>query len=255
MLDEKTYQKIIQPRNQNTNVLDLDRPEVAQGSTIWQIAEKRLRDIAQNIINNITEHKHLKSARILLLTKQSGSDEKALKKGNSIKAGKASKSSVRDKLFTGMAGKHTAADFVVWLSADWIKGIEEHLENDEATRKIVALIDHELLHCGAKVAGEFVSDDEMDNFLEGIGTRHVETCKDITNEDDEKLVRFYCLDKKISGYAWMMRKHDIEEFNGVIARHGAWTGDITQLVDVLVKQEKTLFSKSQKNKKIKTEAA
>ena len=37
---------------------------------------------------------------------------------------------------------------------------------------------------------------------------------------------------------WKMRRHDLEEFHGVVARWGAWDRAVGRLVDVLVEREK-----------------
>jgi hypothetical protein len=84
-----------------------------------------------------------------------------------------------------------------------------------------------------------------------MGVRHVETCEDITDSDDKVFVRYYVLsDKKPApgGYQFCMRKHDIEEFTSVAARHGSWERQLGRLVDVIVKAEPDLFSKQKAQK-------
>ena len=56
--------------------------------------------------------------------------------------------------------------------------------------------------------------------------------RDIVDGDGAVLVRYYHRDdaKRLK---WVIRKHDIEEFSGVVERHGPWRRDLLRLVDVL----------------------
>ena len=254
MISGEILSKLRSPRKKTANILAPDTPPFDDGKKEWWVAGPKLRAIAQNIIDHIDEHRHLrgeKGAKVLLLVKKSEADAKKLNAGEFVNAGKASKANPQLKLLSaiGMDTDHQA-DFVVWLSHDCIErlcsldddGVEVRLEDVDGICKIFALIEHELLHCSAKIAGEFVAADNLEAFVEEMGERHIETCKDVAGEAGT-LVRYYFLDKQ-GRYVFKIRKHDVEEFQGVVERHGAWARSLGRLIDVLVESQKDLFSKA-----------
>lgn len=70
-----------------------------------------------------------------------------------------------------------------------------------------ALIDHELCHCSVSTDPE--------------GTRKT--------------------DKRTGRPAWRIRKHDVEEFQEVVARHGTWKRDVEDMVRAAMDREPNLF--------------
>ena len=98
--------------------------------------------------------------------------------------------------------------------------------------------------------GEYIKDDILETFVEGLGTRYIETCHDIHNSKGHTLIRYQHADKA-GRVSFKMRRHDIEEFNGVVARHGAWNSKVAKLVDVMVENQPTLFDRPAKKKPAK----
>ena len=157
------------------------------------------------------------------------------------------------------------ADFIVSLSGDWLDavgatengGAEFQVTDEETTIKAVALIDHELCHCDVKVAGEYVDPETVQTFREGLGDRHIETCPDITNKKGHVLVRYQHTDES-GKLSFTKRRHDFEEFNGVIARYGVWDNSVAKMVDVMIEHQPSLFdrlaSPSSKTKTAKPKA-
>lgn len=254
MLTDDVLLKLITPRKHTKNVLAIDSPGTEQGSTLWIPACAGLRSIAQNLIDEIDEHSHLMDAVILLLVKSSESIAKKLKSGEACVIGKASKANPQAKLLSRIKRKvGQAADFIIWLSGDWLDGVHATVEDGaeceltgeltDGLRKAVALIDHELSHCSAKIAGKYVDPAEVAGFVQDLGKRHIETCNDMLGEGGMILVRYYAKDPA-GRYQYKMRRHDIEEFHGIVQRHGAWDLRLERLVDVIIENEPTLFSKS-----------
>ena len=241
MLTDEELKKLCKKRAATPNVLGPEVPPWSDGKKTLAVAAESLRAIAQNCIEQIHEHRHLKTARILLLVEASEAAAKKLDQGERIVAGKAGKATPRDKLLSGQ-GQKERADFVVKLSGTYLERVaEEH--PDQTDRMTAALIDHELLHCGAKIAGKFVDPEELELFVQNRGDDWLETCRDVEDEEGKILVRFYARDKEGS-FVWKMRRHDVEEFEGVAARHGAWDRHLGRLIDELEKDEgKTLFDK------------
>jgi len=234
------------------NVLALESAGFDDGKTVWAVACAGLRAIAQNLIDHVDDHAHLQGAKILLLVKSSEAQKAKLAKGDRCVIGKASRANPQLKLLSRIGrGMEQMADFVVWLNGDWLDGVGATDDRGsecelggltDGLRSAIALIDHELMHCSAKIAGEFVQPDELDAFVQDLGKSHIETCKDITKPDGSVLVRYYAKNKA-GGYDFKMRRHDVEEFSGVVERHGAWDRCLRRLVDVIVENGSTLFSK------------
>jgi len=220
-------------------------------------ADKRFCDLAQNIIDSFDEHIHLRKARILLLVRHSDSDKKKLEAGTKISVGHAKK--MNCKLRALMASlcsvsltakskiKSQTADFVVTLSGDWLDGVGalcegKELEDCEGVRKAAALIDHELSHCSAVIAGKTVSEEGAAIEIESLSDAFLERCDGVAGPGNV-FIRYYKL--KNGRYQWKMRKHDLEEFTGVVKRHGPWDKTLRKLVDVIEEwtpEEKKLFT-------------
>lgn len=230
------------------NVMVPANPEpMAAGSNVWEGACRGLVQLCQGVIDRVDEHRHLRSARILLLTRHSEKDEKALETGGRLHLGKGGKTNPMQRLLSRTA-KAPEADFVIWLNAAWLEhiGILSMSEKgswifnlDAPRRQAVALLDHELRHCGAKIVGKYIAPDLIELQKKDLGPDLVEVREDLTDEHGNVLVRYY---KKDGGrYVWCVRKHDVEEFTDVVTRHGAWKSDLEALCDELV-SEKTLFA-------------
>jgi hypothetical protein len=172
-----------------------------------------------------------------------------MKAGEVVTLGTASKPSQVGILLSRIGGKKPQGiDFVITLSGDWLKAVGA-MDDDFAVKaddmtaisQALGLIDHELMHCSAEIAGQYISDADRPLFLKDIGDRHIETCKDVKCPDTgDPLVRYYTIDKE-KKFKYKMRRHDIEEFFGVIDRWGNRNRQMGKLIDVLKKNEKTLF--------------
>lgn len=252
MLANEVLKKIVSKRKVTKNVLALETAGFDDGKTQWTVACAELRSITQNIIEHIDDHFPLRQAKILLLIKTSDSAKAKLQAGEQVVCGKASKANHQTKLLTRIGrGTDAAADFVVWLNGDYLDsvGATDERGNEcelgdltEGLRTAAALIDHELMHCSAKIAGTFVVPDQLDGFVQDLGKDHIETCEDITRPKDDAVMVRYFAKNKAGGYDFKMRKHDIEEFNGIVARHGAWDRKLERLVDVITESEPALFA-------------
>lgn len=228
------------------NVMTATSGTVCQGSTVWKPACVGLVRLCQSVIDRVDEHRHLRSYRVLLLVKDAPADEKKLDKGDRVIAGKAAKNNAAAKMLSRRFSKEPA-QFLVWLSDVWLKrhgilkldkGIDTlQTEDPEAVKRATALIDHELLHCGAKIVGKFVDPKKVDDYVKELDTLHIETRSDVTDQDGKVLVRYYK-----TPFEWCMRHHDIEEFRGILKRHGDWALKLKDLVDVLETEKEPLFA-------------
>jgi hypothetical protein len=252
MLDDKILEKLVSNRKATKNILALESDGFDDGKTVWTVACAQLRAIAQNLIEHVDDHYPLRTAKILLLVKSSESQKAKLEAGQPGVIGKACKANPQMKLLSRIGrGTEQMADFVVWLNGDWLdacdatqsRGTECTLDGfTEGLAKAAALIDHELMHCSAKIAGVFVAPDLVDEFVQDFGKDYIETCTDITrSKDDAVLIRYFTKNKS-GGYDFKMRKHDVEEFTGIVERHGAWDRRLQRLVDVIEELEPTLFA-------------
>jgi len=254
-MDESLYKAIIDERETTVNIMTPGAATFNGQSETISVACSHMRGFAQGIIDNIPQHKHLRKAHILLLVRSCKSDQKKIEKGVGLTAGKAAKADVKTKLLASIGGSALhRADFVVTISGDWTDAIGFTKEggtdlagaaDDKVVEKVIALIDHELCHCDVKIAGEYVKDDEIKIFVEGLADRHVETCHDIHNGKGATLIRYYHTDKA-ARVTFKMRKHDITEFSGVIARHGAWDSRLAKMVDVMIEHQPDLFNQPKK---------
>jgi hypothetical protein len=217
------------------------------GAVVWQGACDELLRIAQGVIDTIDAHRHLRQAKILLLMRYAEKDESAFKTGGRIHLGKAGKANPMARMLS-RHGKTPAADFVVWVNAAWLEHIgilyRDEKSNwlfdaDQPRRQAVALIDHELSHCGAKIVGKFIAPDNIPLQKKDLGADLIDVREDLTDEDGNVLVRFYKRDGR--DYVWCVRKHDVEEFTAVVSRHGAWKSDLKDFCDELVGSEPVLF--------------
>ena len=238
-MDDKLFAEFTKARKKTTNILALDTPGWSDDKTKIVVAGDEIRAMGQNIIDVVVEHKHLKSARILILVVHSDAVRKKLLAGDWVSIGKATKAKPRDRVLARLAGDKVEVDFVVTLCGDWMDTL--NMNTEEGLKSIAGLLDHELCHCSAKMAGAFIQYDSIDGYVEELGKQHVETCDDVKNDDGFVLVRYYQL--KGGNYQFCMRKHEVEEFNGVARRHGPHTRQLARLIDVLVKDE-GLFAKT-----------
>jgi len=238
--------KMLKTRTKTPNVL------TPAGLPAWRDGEKSLflagdapRACAQNLIDALDAHKHLREAKLLVLFRMG---IKANADGL-VELGKASKATPYLKLLAG------EPDFILTLNGEaWAAATER---NDH--RLLVALVDHELTHCGATVAGKFIADGkELLDFVKCLGGDHVETCDDVRDNKGRVLVRYLKrrgeIKPALAGkpavagkpgdddyaeqpFAWRIRKHDIQDFCDVVERWGAWTEIHKRIIDVMEKAE------------------
>jgi len=230
------------------NIIAPAVPPTETGNETIGPACLELRQIAQGLIDVVREHRHLQDARILLLVVEKPAMEKKLAEGKQVSIGKAAKARTLDRLLSSVKtlddwrldddgveqAHYERADFIIQLNGDWLEAIGWPL-TDGSEDIALAQIDHELCHCGAKIAGEFIKPAELAERVEALGDDHIETCEDVVR-DGAILVRYYWRGES-GAYKWATRKHDVEEFHGVVERHGAWDSQLTKLVDVLVERE------------------
>ena len=238
-MDDKLFAEFTKPRKKTKNILALDTPGWSDDKVKIVVAGDEIRAMAQNIIDAVGEHKHLRAARILILVVHAEAVRKKLEAGEEVSIGRASKAQPRDRVLARLAGEKVEMDFVITLCGDWLDTLNLMIE--EGLRSLAGLLDHELCHCGAKMAGEFVHIDSVDGYVDELGKdRYAETRKDIKNADGFVLVRYY--HTKNGDYQFCMKKHEVEEFNGVARRHGPHTPQLSSLIDVLVDSRGTLFA-------------
>ena len=242
MIDRKSLDKLCKKRSKTPNILAPKAKPAVTGSKTLAIAQAEIRGIAQSIIEQVAEHRHLAAgpAMVMVLIERCEATKRKLMAGERVRIGYAAKADGKVRLLGGIpdtvGGSEPArADFVVTLSGDWLDTIAE---DPERQLKTVALIDHELLHCGAKIAGKFIPPGEVEAEVERLGADHIETRDDFHHEFGDVLIRYYHRDDD-DALTWKLRKHDVEEFHGVVDRYGAWDRCLATLVDVLVEDEPT----------------
>ena len=254
MLEDAILTKLKMTRAKTPNILSPNSPGFDDGKKKLLIAPAALRSIAQNIIDETPEHRHLKKAKILLLLKYADGDAKKVANAERLTIGTAARASGKDKVLGAIgSSEKMAPDFIVTLSGDWLMGkgiipeddsvaVNKEL-NEEQTTSVLGLIDHELSHCGAETEGEYVADGNMKIFIEQREDLYIETCENTVDDDGKILIRYYRVDKACK-YIFKVRVHDIQEFNGTVARYGKYSTASARFVDVIKKSEKTLFSKA-----------
>ena len=247
MLEVTEISKLKKPCKKMPNILSLDIPGLGHEGKQLFIAPIEICHWMQNLINSVHDHRCLKEAQILPLIKVAQGDTKKLKNGERIKAGSAAIPSATGKLLSRMGEDAAAADFVVTLSGDWLRSIgimdDEFKMLDADVGKVfraIALIDHELSHCSPKISGEYIDPKMQAVYIKSLSGRLIEVRKDVTNDDGDELVRFYAINKK-NKFDWQIRKHDVTEFNGTVARFGAWDSQIGRFVDEIKKSQPGLF--------------
>lgn len=239
-IDDKAVQMALRTA-ETPNVMTAHAGAVVCGGTIWLPACEDLLRLCQGVINSVYEHRHLRGGLVLLIVRDKASDAEAMAAGKSILGGKGVKATPQMRLMSRIGrGLKVPADFVVWINQAWMEyihavekdadGVWRLCRDAEPLRKVFALLDHELCHCGAKITGEYIEPGEVDDVVQDLGPRHLSTEWQITNEDGGVLVRSY-KKPEVGEYVFCGRKHDLEEFNGVICRHGAWSRNLQVLVD------------------------
>lgn len=227
--------RLLRMRRTTANVMPVEAEAYREEKRSISIATGPLRSWCQNLIDEFPEHRHLKMghATILLLMENAEAKLNKLLAGGRVSIGKCSKARPKDKVLANLGLKPGwYIDFVITVSGDWY-GLVENAEGAEMAKlKMLGLLDHELCHAGAKIAGRFFPPIEAAAFAATLGKDHLETCPDIKDDEGRILVRFYYRNKE-SQLIWKVRKHDLEEFGGVVARQGAWSGDVKRFVDVL----------------------
>lgn len=249
-MNDKDIAKILRKRNACKNIIAPDLAAIDEGKGRLVVAPGWLRGIAQGVIDAIGGHRHLRSANILISVSTKKGDLQKFEAGDRMCHGKASKASSLSKLLTaGGKGKISAVDFVVNISGDALQFYGacdkklKMLDSPAGLRRTIALLDHELSHCGAKIIGKYIPDKEIDNFVDGLGKRHIETCREvleggkvvkdeIVNDKRDILVRYFAADND-SNLIFKINPHDIEEFSTVAGRHGAYNPTLSGLYDEL----------------------
>jgi len=181
------------------------------------VADAEARALAQNVIDEIEDHRWLREARVLLLFR-SGVQPNA---ENQICLGQARRAAP----LVALLGERP--DFVILLTRETWEAA--------APRKRLALLDHELTHCAVTIAGKFVSPAKLEAFVAQLGKRHIETTN-ITDDKDRTLVRYVKTDAD-GRPRWRIRHHDVEEFYDVLGRWGAWDAAAARLIDLLEKPD------------------
>ncbi len=243
MINQMTFVKLRQGRGETPNVLaaaHLQGRVIRDGENSLSLARTQVREWVQNLIDEFDEHAHLREAKLLVLFRRG---QKADADGRT-ELGRAKKTSRLLRLLAGsFAAKAEgliAADFIVTVNADWW--------DDAADEDRLALLDHELTHCAATIAGRFVPAAKLEGFIKAVGRDHIETVDERTDEKGRSLVRYRRRrgEKKpgARGYrrqplAWRIRKHDVETFVSVLARWGGSTSMHRPLLDVLDPAEET----------------
>ena len=241
-MTEKELDKLIRVRK-TPNVPDLHRSTLYETSKTTGPACPELRRLCQGVINGIPDHAHLRFAQIGLLVEYSDATAKKIKKRDRITAGTARRISGLVRMLTSNTDapklddtpRPAGVDFIVTISGDWLTsiGFEEGCGDVDVYRPILALIDHELMHCGIKIGGKFVAEKDVEKYVGALGDRHIETCMQVRDDDGKVLVRFEMWDDE-KHPVFILRKHDIEEFCSVVARWGKYHPAVGELVDVLV---------------------
>ncbi len=265
-MDDKIINKILQNRKSCKNIIAPDLVAIDEGKSRLVVAPGWLRGIAQGVISEIGCHRHLRSAKILISVSTKTGDLQKFEAGERMIHGKASKASSLSRLLTaGGKGKLASIDFVVNISGDALQFYGacdkklNRLDSPEGLRRTIALIDHELSHCGAKINGKYIPENEVDNFVDGLGKRHIETCRDVlkggkvvqdevVNDNREILIRYFAADDD-GNFIFKLNPHDIEEFSAVAGRHGAYNPSLSGMFDELKEYKgPTLFPDLPKDK-------
>jgi len=240
-LEDGQIEQAFAAATETPNVMTAAAGAVVCGGTIWMPACGDLQRLCQAVINTVYEHRHLRGGLVLLVLRDKTADSDALDNGKIILGGKGVKATPQMRLMSRIGrGLKSPADFVVWLNHVWLEhigavekdddGVWRLVRDAETLRRVFALIDHELCHCGAKIVGEYIEPGKVDGFVQELGTRHISTERDIVDEKGRILVRSY-KKPEVGEFVFCGRKHDLEEFNGVIRRHGAWSSNLQALVD------------------------
>lgn len=255
---QKLLDKLLRTRGLTPNVPPFERQVYNDGKRAVAPAGKDLRALAQNIIDQVDEHRHLRTARVLLLVESSEATAKKLAKGERVCIGRAYRSSPIQRVLSSSLASEAEQkkpkgdterrlskeldpplpgfDFIVKLCGDWLEMVGYFAGEESGIKSAAALIDHELLHCGVKIAGEFVERARLGAMVKDLGDLHVETCDDMQDDEGRILVRYQVRDEA-GRFAWKLRQHDLEEFCGVVDRWGAWKRDVGELVDVVIKRK------------------
>lgn len=235
-MDERLATKLARKRKDTPNVLAAAGAPYNDGKRHIHVAPELPRSWCQNLIDHVQDHRHLRmgDATILLLIEHAQSTADKLATGRRVSIGKCKKASPKDKVLAALGLKAgSLLSFVITVSGDWYALIENARGTPAAQARMIALIDHELSHAGAKIAGKFVPRDILGGFVQDLGKDHVETCEGIEDDDGHVLVRFFHRTKGDRKLTWTIRKHDVEEFPPVLARHGVYTDNLARMVDVL----------------------
>ena len=175
-------------------------------------APEEARQIAQRLIDDVADHAHLREARVLIVM-ASGYDRP--NPDGLVSLGKAAKAPALLRLVA-----EERPDFLVRLNGlAWAT---------MTAQQRAAAMDHELTHCAAAVAKKYVKRARLADFVARLGADHIETVDSDCDEAGRIAVRF----RRRRGtwkpgepqyaeqpLAWRIRKHDIEEFDCVAARH------------------------------------
>lgn len=234
------------------NIVEIDGPGYRDDKVHLYPAPPPIRRLAQELIDTIPEHRHLRKAKILLLIRTSESDKGGKpEKPKRISLGHAKKTTPILKALASLAGKKIERpDFFVTLTGAWLEeigligevpGQVAAAPKPEALRQLRGLLDHELSHCGVVIAWQFIAPDGVALFVKGLGDRWIETRTEIKDSEDNVLVRYMKADDD-NQIKYKVRKHEVEDFPGVIERNGAWCPGAAALVDVVEKaKDKGLF--------------
>lgn len=268
MITDELATKLLTPRTLTPNVVSLDDlGELADGAKSLAVAGEDLRAWTQNLIDLIADHYPLREARVLVVIEHSAATGDQLRDPKSrepVRIGKAQRANPMVKLLTQPPpppappqGDNTpepsasdpvvelfgrCADFVLRLSGDWLDmRLDEEAGPDalaQGRRAVLALIDHELMHCSAKVAGKlYPSVDQARLQAGGHGKDFLEVVEVAQPDGQGPAGLLLWYHRGDDGrLRFKIRRHDLEEFQSIIRRHGAWKMDVEQFCDVLIEE-------------------
>lgn len=206
-------ERLARRRDATANVLSPDLPEWAMGEKRkLYLAPVAVRSMAQNLIDDVHDHRHLRAAKLVIVMRtgvQPAADGR-------VELGKARKASPL------LAFLCRGADFLITLNAgQW--------SNAERAGRL-ALLDHELSHCGVAVGSQAVPLAAVNKLVAKLGPRHLATRQDVTNADRAIV---YFAREKAGKPVFALGKHDVEEFVSVAGRWGPWVGQLDRLAEAL----------------------
>jgi hypothetical protein len=191
-------------------------------------APKAVREMAQNLIDDVHDHRHLRRMCVAILAEYKQAEPKPGKRtrcGSARKTGKV----------TAACG--VTAQFVLTINWDMWQSLSSH--------RRLALLDHELSHCSTPTIGVVVPAEKVDEEIEKhrcpeLGLDDPLVARGPWGDGDDQRVLLVLYDLSKYGRP-VVRKHDVEEFAAVAGRWGPWTHDLAVMCDEMRRYEAGLF--------------